>query len=208
MTATRASRRLSRAESKARTRGDLVDAAERLFTSSGFHATSLDQVAGEAGYTKGAVYSNFDSKEDLFFAVYERRVERALEAFAPLAGEHGDDVPARLARATLQRREAGWIAVFMEFWAHVVRHPELRERFDALHRRGRSVQTQWVRRWQEENGLRPRMSAEAWTTAMFALVTGVALEQLTDPGFDGAEPVEEIFELVMIGMRDNRGEAG
>lgn len=44
----------------------------------GFHATSVDAVADAAGYTKGAVYSNFASKEDLFFAVYERRVDRRL----------------------------------------------------------------------------------------------------------------------------------
>jgi AcrR family transcriptional regulator len=68
----------TRAESQARTRTELIDAAERLFTGQGFHATSLGAVADEAGFTKGAVYSNFASKEDLFFAVYERRVETFL----------------------------------------------------------------------------------------------------------------------------------
>ena len=67
---------LTRAERQARTREELVEAADRLFTKNGFHATSVDAVADDAGYTKGAVYSNFESKEDLFFAVYERRVDR------------------------------------------------------------------------------------------------------------------------------------
>ena len=53
---------MTRAERQQRTREDLVDAAERLFSGQGFHATSLDAVAAEAGYTKGAVYSNFESK--------------------------------------------------------------------------------------------------------------------------------------------------
>ena len=65
----------TRAERQAQTRGDLVDAAERLFIRQGFHPTSVDAVAAEAGYTKGAVYSNFASKEELFLAVYERRVD-------------------------------------------------------------------------------------------------------------------------------------
>ena len=51
----------------------MIEAAESLFVEQGFHATSVDQVAAEAGYTKGAVYSNFESKEDLFLAVYEQR---------------------------------------------------------------------------------------------------------------------------------------
>ena len=62
--------RLSRAERRQQTREELLSAAEACFVSQGFHATSVDQVAEQAGYTKGAVYSNFASKEDLFFAVY------------------------------------------------------------------------------------------------------------------------------------------
>ena len=57
-------------------------AGDRLFREQGFHGTSLDQVAAAAGYTKGAVYSNFASKEDLFLAIFERRVEEALERVA------------------------------------------------------------------------------------------------------------------------------
>ena len=68
-----ATRPLTRAERREQTRDDLIAAADRLFVEGGFHATSLDQIAAAAGYTKGAVYSNFASKEDLFFAVYERR---------------------------------------------------------------------------------------------------------------------------------------
>jgi AcrR family transcriptional regulator len=92
-------------------------------------------VADEAGYTKGAVYSNFASKEDVFFAVHERRVERYVpqaeralaqtadlkEAIVSLAAEHS---------ARRERERDGWLAVFLEFWTHVLRHPEHRERFD------------------------------------------------------------------------------
>jgi AcrR family transcriptional regulator len=71
-------KRFTRAEQRQRTREELIVAAERLFTGRGFHASSVDEIALEAGYTKGAVYSNFESKEDLFFAVYERRVDRVV----------------------------------------------------------------------------------------------------------------------------------
>ena len=192
--------RLSRAEAKARTRDELVDAAERLFTTHGFHATALDQVAAEAGYTKGAVYSNFASKEDLFFAVYERRVERALERFAVLEDDLADDVPERLARATLAESQAGWLAVFFEFWAHVLRNPQLRERFAELHRRGRAPQVAWAARWLENRGIELEMGADRWTAAMFAVVTGLGLEQLTEPGLDGGAVAAEILALTKRGM--------
>src|SRR4051812_18261558 len=104
----------TRAERQAQTREDLIDAAEALFTSHGFHATSLDAVAVAAGYTKGAVYSNFSSKEDLFFAVYERRVERheapVVELFdgRPDAGEAILRVIAAVGDLRRRRAEAGW----------------------------------------------------------------------------------------------------
>ena len=60
---------LSREERRAQTRSELIDAAEELFSEDGFRLTTLDRVADAAGYTKGAVYSNFASKEDLYVAV-------------------------------------------------------------------------------------------------------------------------------------------
>ena len=75
--------RMSRAERREQTRQELLTAAEACFVSRGFHASSVDQVAERAGYTKGAVYSNFAAKEDLFFAVYARRVDQVLTEVVP-----------------------------------------------------------------------------------------------------------------------------
>ena len=116
----------TREERKARTRAELVAAADRLFTGNGFHATSLDAIADEAGYTKGAVYSSFESKEDLFFGDYEQRAKRGIteiERELAAAGGGGRGLDA-LALAAARRRghdDDGWLAVFFEFWAHVVR---------------------------------------------------------------------------------------
>src|SRR5438874_13806771 len=78
--------RLSRAEQRDLTRTRLLDAAEKVFVDRGFHAASVDEVAEEAGYSKGAVYSNFENKDELFLAVLERRVDSralAIEAQVP-----------------------------------------------------------------------------------------------------------------------------
>jgi AcrR family transcriptional regulator len=66
----------------------MVASAERLFTERGFHASTVDDIVSEAGYTKGAVYSDFDPKEDPFFAVYERRAEGAVAEIEQLVREN------------------------------------------------------------------------------------------------------------------------
>jgi len=98
--------RVTRAQRKEQTRDALVDSAYRLFTQQGFHGTSLDQVAAEAGFTKGAVYSNFASKEDLFFAVYERRVEASVQRLDALVDEFGASAPVESARQALAGRRS------------------------------------------------------------------------------------------------------
>jgi AcrR family transcriptional regulator len=178
--------RLSRAERREQTRQELVSAAEACFVIRGFHASSVDEVAERAGYTKGAVYSNFASKEDLFFAVYERRVEQALTEVVPslrqAGAEHAFDW---LAASTIDRhgRDDGWLAVFFEFWAHVLRHPELRERFAAIHARFLEPLAEAVRALAEDRGLGlpADVTATQVVLAWNAMEIGLGLERLTQP---------------------------
>jgi AcrR family transcriptional regulator len=184
--------RLSRVERREQTRQELLSAAEACFVSRGFHASSVDEVAERAGYTKGAVYSNFASKEDLFFAVYERRVERALTEVVPglrqAGAEHAFDWAAT---GAIERRDRddGWLAVFFEFWAHVLRHPELRARFAAIHARFLEPQAEAVRALAEDRGLAlpADVTAGQVVLAWNAMELGLGLERLTQPkAVDGA----------------------
>ena len=188
---------MTRAERQQRTRDELVDAAERLFSRHGFHATSIDAVAAEAGYTKGAVYSNFDSKEDLFFAVYERRVDRRVEEMETALREASTVVEAfeRMAPGGEGRREPGdgWLAVFFEFWAHVLRHPELKQRFAAQHRRVIEPVAA---------ALDVRGDSYKVATAHFAMQTGLQLERLTQPDVVDADFGRRMGRMFMDGGRD------
>jgi AcrR family transcriptional regulator len=171
--------RVTREERRERTREELLAAADERFVTSGYHATTLDQIAADAGYTKGAVYSNFASKEDLFFAVYERRVDRGVAEVERVLAEYGplegiERITA--ATATRQGRDDGWLAVFVEFWAHVVRHPELRERFAALHVRIQEPFATAVRRLGELD-----VDARELAVAMMAMDIGLALERFVQP---------------------------
>ena len=178
--------RLSRAERREQTRQELISAAEACFVTRGFHATSVDQVAERAGYTKGAVYSNFAAKEDLFFAVYERRVEQRLTEVEPGLRQAGAQQALDwLATTTIERRDRddGWLAVFFEFWAHVLRHPELRDRFAAIHARFLEPLADAVRQLAEDRGLTlpADLTASQVVLAWNAMEVGLGLERLTQP---------------------------
>jgi AcrR family transcriptional regulator len=175
----------TRAERQAQTRGDLVDAAERLFIRQGFHPTSVDAVAAEAGYTKGAVYSNFASKEELFLAVYERRVdarvaemEALLETAPTVRGGLELVVPGNRGR---REAEDGWMAVFFEFWAHALRHPELRKRFAKQHRRVIEPLARAAMAMAEQSGEELPEDPRKLATARYAMQLGLQLERLTQP---------------------------
>jgi AcrR family transcriptional regulator len=146
----------------------------------------VDEVAERAGYTKGAVYSNFASKEDLFFGVYQRRVDHVITEVVPGLRQAG---PERgfdwLATATIQRRNSddGWLAVFFEFWAHVLRHPELRSRFAESHTRFLEPLTDGVRQLAADRGrtLPSDLTAFQVVLAWNAMEVGLGLERLTQP---------------------------
>ena len=174
----------TREERKAQTRADLIAAADRLFTGNGFHATSLDAIADEAGYTKGAVYSNFESKEDVFFAVYERRAERGVAEYErEIAAEAGGSGLEALSLAAARRRghDDGWLAVFFEFWAHVVRRPALRERFAEIHLRVQVPLVAGLERHADDHGYELPDDARKLTAALYAMQLGLSLERLILP---------------------------
>src|SRR5215210_4606116 len=90
-------KRLTRVERKAETREALLDAAGQVFARRGFHGAAVDDVAAEAGFSTGALYSNFDGKEDLFLALLAREIERQVREVSEAIAE----------RATLDERARG-----------------------------------------------------------------------------------------------------
>src|SRR5919198_15377 len=161
--------RMTREERREQTREDLVAAAERLFVANGFHATSVDAIAADAGYTKGAVY--------------ERRVDAAVQASERLLAELGTAAGIEQAAAegaSRKGRDDGWLAVFLEFWSHVLRHPELHERFAGLHAR---IQAPFVAAVMGD-GLVPasaEVEPDEVVVAAMAMDVGLALERLVRP---------------------------
>ena len=122
--------RLTRVERKARTRDEILEAAHRVFLRDGFHRATLDDIAEEAGYTTGAVYSNFDGKDGLFLALldaqFAARLAPHVESFrAAPSFDEALRANARLLAETA-RREPLWAPLLVEFWTHASRDPRLR----------------------------------------------------------------------------------
>ena len=141
--------RLTRAEAKARTRERLLDAAARVFAQKGLAGASVDEIAEAAGYSIGAVYSNFGGKEQLFVELLQERandrVTRAAEIMA-------DAEPADAQRAFGQLlvevadKDADFAPLQAEFWLYAVRNPELMDTYAERMREPRRLLTDLVGR--------------------------------------------------------------
>jgi AcrR family transcriptional regulator len=130
-------KRQTQAERRKETRDHVVEAAARVFARRGFHATSLEAIGDEAGFSRGAVYYNFADKEELFLELLDRRcAERALDLRQVFANTD-DDVQATRRQAQLAAQNAldamtgdpEWRALYLEFLAHAARNPTFRRAF-------------------------------------------------------------------------------
>jgi AcrR family transcriptional regulator len=160
----------------------VLRAAGEVFAERGFAGASLDQVAAAAGFTKGAVYSNFGSKDELFLALMTAEVARRVDV-VEAALRTTSDLPGALAAvgAELSRREASWQLLFLEFWQRAVRDPDVRRAFVASRRDLRARVADVVARFLAEHPVRTGWDAGSLTVVLIALSNGLALEALPDP---------------------------
>jgi len=176
--------RMSRAQRKEMTRELLLDAAIDVFAEKGYHGASLDDVADAAGFTKGAVYSNFTRKSDLFRALMERETGRFGEALTqtveavPL--ELLPDVAAELLAAPESDQETRTLMV--EFWLAAVRDESLRQLLlKATDDVGAAFDAKI-----DEAGAEPGLTGRELAVVFDALVMGLLMNRALDP--DGDQP--------------------
>jgi AcrR family transcriptional regulator len=195
--------RLSRVQAKRQTRERLLEAARRVFVERGFHATTLDQVAEEAGYTKGAVYSAFESKADLFLAIFEERIRRRAEELRRIGARAGSlaelaQAGERLWIATL-RNEREWSLLLVEFEVYAARDATLRERLAGIQRLLRSGMCETIEAVAAASGESLSVPAEQLTVATLALSNGIMIEGLTGATSDTVESFRAAFGLLSRG---------
>jgi AcrR family transcriptional regulator len=165
------------------TRRRLLEAAEKTFARDGFEAARLEDIAQRAGYTRGAFYAHFRSKEDIFFVLLEDWVgERIREVNALLAQQES---PAERLRALREHyaqaaRDRRLLLLALEFKLFAIRHPEAHARLRARQRRMRHSAGDLLLRIAATTGRTLPVSSTGAAAALSALANGLLLENLVD----------------------------
>jgi AcrR family transcriptional regulator len=178
-------RRLTRAEKRAATRQALLEAAAVVFARRGLVGASVEEITEQAGFSRGAFYSNFASKEELFLTLIEGRSAEHVAGIAQ-AFRQGDTVGERIANGgrfidTLVMRERQWCTLYMEFWAAAMRNPSLRPRFAAQYRALHAGTAQMIQVQADALGIPLDAPAEELAGTLIAVFEGYVLQKLIDP---------------------------
>ena len=194
-----------RRQPRAQTRQDLLDAAARVIARRGFTGASVEAVSEEAGFSTGAVYSNFESKEALFLALYEERIERRRrelrEAVVGAGGGGAGLVAAAEDVSAMLGRERDWFLLYFEFALHAARNPTFARRFKAVREEGLAELAEGLSAGLEHAGIDPPIAARDLARAIRAFSYGLALDGLVDGGGKPEALFGPILELIFRGMR-------
>src|SRR3954454_24557974 len=196
---------MNRKQKEARTRAKLMRSAARLFCHRGLEQASVEDIATDAGYTKGAFYSNFKSKEELFLAMLDQkfgeeleRIEGALKTDEPpdeAARHAGEDV------LRFVRSDPEWERLYLEFTAYAARNDEFREelltRTRAMDRELEDI----YRRWNEALGIAPPIPLADVTRMVTIMSDGFLMRQQLDPDLPD-ELYGTMLAILMRGLRD------
>jgi AcrR family transcriptional regulator len=195
--------RLTREQSKANTRERLLAAARSAFASGGFHGASVDEIASRAGFSTGALYSNFDGKEDLFLVLMEREIEEHSREIAKAVAERSSVAERATGGAqqwmTMIEREPELLLLFMEFWAYGVRDAKVRPKVAARFAQVRRMLTKLIEDGVREFELELEIPAEQLAIAIDALADGIARQKLADPGAVPDELMGRVLSLLLAG---------
>jgi AcrR family transcriptional regulator len=208
---TRTAKRPTRAEKQIQTRAQLIDAAARVFARRGFQAATVEEIAEQAGYSHGAVYSNFSGKEELFLAVFEQYMSERIAEVAQ-ASEVEGTFPER-ARAAADQ----WMARFgedretfllhLEFMIHAARNPELsRQLGERMALLRLEVERRIARRAAETATALPLPPADL-ALVLRALGIGLAVEALNAPGEINTRLYGDFVALLASVLEGSRGTA-
>ncbi len=185
------------------TRAALLRSASRTICELGMHGASIDRIAADAGYTKGAFYVHFASKEDLFLRMLDEHFATELARLDAVLSGTGD--PAEEARSAaedfLEHIDADpeWRRLYQEFATHAARNEVFRAEFAARQRDLRERMAVVFTRWAADFGVIPPVPPEDVAAMTFFMADGFLLDQMIDPELDAAL-YGKMFEVFMHGL--------
>jgi AcrR family transcriptional regulator len=185
-------RTLTRTEKKAKTRSALLSSAAKLICRKGINEASVEDVATDAGFTKGAFYANFKSKEELFLVMLDEKYAAELEQLENAV--RGTESPAEDARRAAENfirfawSDPQWPKLYFEFTAYAARNPEFRQELQTRDRRIRQQIAEIFRSWADDFGVEIPIPFEDLAMMTFCMANGFLMGQLIEP-----ELSEEIY---------------
>jgi AcrR family transcriptional regulator len=172
------------AERTETTRRKLLAAAKRIFAQDGFEAARLEDIATRAGYTRGAFYANFESKEDIFFALLDDWVRERIECVTEALRQHRNplDKLAALRKHYAEiAKDRRLVLISLEFKLYALRHPEAHARLRDRHRRMRASWADLLSELLRALDRKLPIKNPAASACLGALSQGMLLEHLVDP---------------------------
>lgn len=199
----------SRKQRQERTRSDLIEAAARVFARRGYHGTTVEEVAAGAGYTTGAVYSNFKGKEELFLALNDHELEKRLADYRAVAdasaSPQGVQQTASDRFGDFIRNDPDWPLLFFEFWAYGARNEALRAEFVKQREAELEIIAEAIRRQTASAGVELPLPPEQVAVGIGALVNGLAFERVLDPDSVPDELFGLILSRLVVGLLSDVG---
>jgi AcrR family transcriptional regulator len=193
---------MSRAERRAQTRAALVQAAGELFVERGLHGTSVEAIAARAGFTRGAFYSNFRTKEEVFTELLQERVYRAYRQMAEAQLDSPGPLPtarqsAEFLAAVQAHPDGVWLfRLWLELLSHAGRDEALRALAAGFWRGNRELVARIVERSAAERGTDPPLEPKLAASALIAMDIGLAIQHYVDPEAVPLSAYPEIFGAV------------
>jgi AcrR family transcriptional regulator len=196
--------RAARAEGR-EAREELLSAALRVFARRGYREASVDEIAAEAGYSKGALYWHFTGKEELLIALLEERIDAPMRdrfdllASAPPERDMSVEASREFARQLSEAREA--LLLEREYWSLAIRDPELRARYGERQQQLRDALAAGIEARARHLGTPElTMPAEDVARIVMSIIGGLGFDELIEPGTVRPELLGEALAIVYAGL--------
>ncbi len=192
-------RRLTRHESQEATRAKLIEAAEKIFVRSGFDASSVERIAEAAGFSRGAFYSNFQDKDELFIAVLNKKRLEIAGALGEIFRRETNAARRLLAVRDWyvdQEQQKSWVVLETEFTLRSLRNRAVKARLASLRRQELESYSALIAQHFSETGLPMAGRAETVALSLTATVLGLANLSLIDTDRTAPERFAEARDLV------------
>lgn len=191
--------RLTRTEQREETRRRLIAAAGTVFCRMGFEAAPIDVIADEAGFSRGAFYSNFSSKDDVFVELLGRHLDAEIETLSRALDRikaARDLAPAIERRYRVLGEDSSWCLLTTEFQLYAMRGGRMADRFATIYESYRRRLGELIDAHFQRLGIVSSLTPYEFGVAQVALSHGLALQRAANSKLEATLPARALATFV------------